>query len=60
MSNDINMSLLVMVCVMMSKFVGDLFTHSLYHSLLEIKCIPYLEPDLTVYDNHGEKYVNQE
>jgi len=57
MTNDINMSLLIMVCVMLSKFVGDLFTHSLYHSALEFKCIPYLESDLKVY-HEGKRYFS--
>lgn len=52
MTNDINMSLLVMIAVMISKFVGDLHTHSLVHSLLEFKCIPILEPELKIYHNN--------
>jgi len=59
MTNDVNMCIVIMICVAISKFVGDLFTHPLYHSMLEIKCIPFLEPDLTVYDDEGRK-VNLE
>lgn len=56
------MSLLVMVSVMLAKFVGDRFTHSLVHSLLEFKCIPILEPELKIYHNNMRysmhKYLN--
>lgn len=52
MTNDINMSLLVMVSAMLAKFVGDRFTHSLFHSLLEFKCIPILDPELKIYHNN--------
>jgi len=38
-----------MTAVMVSKWVGDFATHPLYHALLELKCIPFLEeePPLT-------------
>jgi chloride channel 7 len=32
-----------MIVVMISKAIGDYFTHPLYHSLIEFKCIPFLE-----------------
>lgn len=48
-TNDINMAMLIMIVVMVSKFVGDLFTHPFYHSLLEFKCIPYLDAELKLY-----------
>lgn len=37
--------LLIMTAVMCSKWTGDAFTHPLYHALLELKCIPFLERD---------------
>ncbi|CAL8070215.1 unnamed protein product [Orchesella dallaii] len=54
MTNDINLSVLIMLCVMLSKFSGDLMTHSLDHSMLDFKCIPYLEAELKIY-NEGTK-----
>lgn len=36
----------VMVAIMVAKRVGDVATHSLYHALLEIRCIPYLDYSL--------------
>lgn len=57
MTNDVNISLLLMLVVMLSKFSGDLFTHSLYHSMLDFKCIPYLESELKIY-NENKRYVN--
>ena len=32
-----------MTTIMFAKWVGDLFTHSIYHSILELKCIPFLD-----------------
>jgi chloride channel 7 len=49
MTNDINLSLFVMIVVMLSKFIGDMYTHSLVHSMLEFKCVPILEPELKIY-----------
>jgi hypothetical protein len=45
MTNDINLSLFVMIGVMLSKFIDDnddMHTHSLVHSMLEFKCVPIL------------------
>ena len=42
-TNDIQFLLLIMTTIMFSKWVGDLLTHSIYHSLLELKCIPFLD-----------------
>ncbi len=40
--------LLIMTAVMCSKWAGDYLTHPLYHALLELKCIPFLEPEPVV------------
>ncbi|KAH3778781.1 H(+)/Cl(-) exchange transporter 6-like isoform X2 [Dreissena polymorpha] len=50
LTNDVQVLLPVMVSVMVSKWVGDFFTHPIYHALLENKCIPFLdaEPQVTV------------
>ncbi|CAL8095571.1 unnamed protein product [Orchesella dallaii] len=58
MTNDVNFVFLIMVCVLTSKFIGDQFTHSLYHSLIELKCMPFLEPELRIY--WEDKRVNLE
>jgi len=39
-----------MVAVMMAKWIGDYITHPLYHSLLELYCIPFLDSEPIVYD----------
>ena len=36
MTNDIQFLLPIMVTIMVSKWVGDLLTHSFYHALLEV------------------------
>ncbi len=48
MTNDIQFLLLIMAAVMCSKWSGDLLTHPLYHALLELKCIPFLEQEPVV------------
>ncbi|KAI7836469.1 hypothetical protein COHA_009686 [Chlorella ohadii] len=45
MSNDVRILLPVMVAIMIAKFVADAATHSLYHGLLEVKCVPFLPKD---------------
>ncbi len=51
--------LLIMTAVMCSKWAGDLFTHPLYHAMLELKCIPFLEAEpLVVGKNNAGKKVN--
>ena len=39
-SNDIHMLIMIMVAIMVSKWVADKATHSMYHALIELKCIP--------------------
>eukprot|EP01013_Petalomonas_cantuscygni_P022853 TRINITY_DN44175_c0_g1_i1.p1 TRINITY_DN44175_c0_g1~~TRINITY_DN44175_c0_g1_i1.p1 ORF type:complete len:447 (-),score=39.70 TRINITY_DN44175_c0_g1_i1:12-1352(-) len=38
----------VMAAVMTAKAVADLCTHPLYHALLEVKCVPFLDVDSVV------------
>ncbi|KAL4429222.1 hypothetical protein ABPG77_010201, partial [Micractinium sp. CCAP 211/92] len=45
MSNDVRILLPAMVAIMLAKFVADAATHSLYHGLLEVKCVPFLPKD---------------
>ncbi|ESN98455.1 hypothetical protein HELRODRAFT_134312, partial [Helobdella robusta] len=48
LTNDVQFLLPIMSSIMVSKWVGDLFTHPYYLSLLEHKCIPYLHADPVV------------
>ncbi|KAL5258782.1 hypothetical protein ACHWQZ_G009291 [Mnemiopsis leidyi] len=51
MTNDIQFLLPIMVTIMVSKWVGDLLTHSFYHALLEVKCIPFLDSEPFITHN---------
>lgn len=42
LTNDVQVLLPVMVSVMVAKWVGDFFTHPIFHAQLELKCIPFL------------------
>lgn len=57
-TNDVQFLLPIMVAIMTAKWVGDLFTHPLYHALLEVKCIPFLDSEPVIM--HGKKNVNLE
>lgn len=37
-----------MLAIMVAKWVADFATHSLYHATLEIKCVPFLDANLSV------------
>ncbi|XP_074645246.1 chloride channel protein D-like isoform X2 [Tubulanus polymorphus] len=52
-TNDIQFLLLIMVAIMFAKWVGDFVTHPLYHALLEMKCIPFLDAEPVIV--HDEK-----
>ena len=53
LTNDVQVLLPVMASVLISKWVGDFFTHPVYHALLELKCIPFLDPEPRVtIDKH--------
>lgn len=58
LTNDVQTLLPVMVSVMVSKWVGDFFTHPVYHALLELKCIPFLDPEPRV--TVDERQINLE
>ncbi|XP_064641031.1 chloride channel protein C-like isoform X2 [Lineus longissimus] len=53
-TNDIQFLLLIMVAIMVSKWVGDFFTHPLYHALLELKCIPFLDEEPVVIHDKNQ------
>ncbi|XP_056377862.1 chloride channel protein C-like isoform X2 [Hyla sarda] len=57
-TNDVQSILLIMVAVLVGKTVGDFFNHSLFSSLLHLKCIPHLVAEPCVV--HGKKKVNLE
>eukprot|EP00667_Euglena_gracilis_P002124 EG_transcript_2122 len=42
MTNDLPHLLPIMCSVMVAKAVADYFVHPLYHALLQVKCIPFL------------------
>ena len=59
-SNDINMLLPMMVAVLVAKWIADYTTHSLYHALLELKCMPFLDdqiPSKTDLNRHSVQKV---
>ena len=49
-----------MTAVLFAKWSGDFLTHPLYHALLEVKCIPFLEPEPVVALGDGAVRVNLE
>lgn len=44
-SNDVRMVLPLLVAIIMAKWIADAVSHSLYHSILEVKCVPILHSD---------------
>lgn len=50
MSNDVRILLPAMVAIMLAKWVADVGCHSIYHGLLEVKCVPFLpkEPNTDI------------
>ena len=44
-TNDTGFLLLIIVAILFSRWTGDFFIGSIYHSLIEAKCIPYLDPE---------------
>jgi H+/Cl- antiporter ClcA len=50
MSNDVRILLPAMVAIMLAKWVADAASHSLYHGLLEVKCVPFLPKELPIAD----------
>merc|ERR1712070_1160616 len=43
LSNDVHFVLPMMIAVMAAKRIADSITHGLYHSIMEVKCIPFLD-----------------
>lgn len=58
-TNDIQFLLPIMVAVMVAKWVGDFVTHPLYHALLELKCIPFLDSEPVIV-HEGKDIINLE
>jgi len=49
----------IMLGVMSAKWVADSITHSLYHAIIEQKCLPFLNPEITLHgvsDGELEKH----
>jgi len=42
-SNDVHSVLPMMIAVMTAKRIADTYTHGLYHAILELKCVPFLD-----------------
>ena len=42
-SNDVHSVLPMMLAVMTAKRIADSYTHGLYHAILEMKCVPFLD-----------------
>lgn len=42
----------IMLSVMVAKWIADAITHSLYHAIIEAKCLPFLSPEVSL---HGAK-----
>jgi len=54
-TNDVEFLLPVIACLILARAVGDCLTHSFYHCLIEIKCIPFIgNEDLIVYDDNEQ------
>jgi len=53
-TNDIQFLLLIIVAILFAKWTGDLLTHSIYHSLLEFKCIPFLDAEPVLIKENGK------
>eukprot|EP00998_Keelungia_sp_KM082_P001739 NODE_1208_length_1425_cov_65.866718_g1197_i0.p1 GENE.NODE_1208_length_1425_cov_65.866718_g1197_i0~~NODE_1208_length_1425_cov_65.866718_g1197_i0.p1 ORF type:complete len:434 (+),score=90.76 NODE_1208_length_1425_cov_65.866718_g1197_i0:61-1362(+) len=47
-SNALEHILVIMFAILVAKWVADTCTHSLYHALLEVKCVPFLDYDSVV------------
>eukprot|EP00106_Octopus_bimaculoides_P010912 XP_014778354.1 PREDICTED: chloride channel protein D-like isoform X1 [Octopus bimaculoides] len=49
-TNDVQFIIPIMLSILIAKWIGDYFTHPIYHATLELKCIPFLraEPHLVI------------
>ena len=52
-TNDIAFLMPVMVAIMVAKWIGDLLTPPLYHAIIALKCLPFLEDEPEVHDEEG-------
>jgi H+/Cl- antiporter ClcA len=48
-TNDLTHLPWIMLAVVVAKSIGDRYCHSLYHALLEVKCVPFLEVQTNVH-----------
>jgi len=53
-TNDIQFLLLIIVTILFAKWTGDFFTHPLYHSFLEFRCIPFLDAEPVLIRENGK------
>ena len=51
-TNDVQFLLPIMSTIMVAKWVGDFVTHPLYHALLELKCIPFLDAEPVIVNSN--------
>ena len=49
-TQEVRLLLPIMVAIMVSKWVADYSTHSLYHAQIEAKCIPFLDFNVHVHN----------
>eukprot|EP00759_Apiculatamorpha_spiralis_P033544 PhF_6_TR34932/c0_g1_i2/m.50630/K05016/CLCN7; chloride channel 7 len=49
LSSDLHQIIFIACAIVIAKSVADRFTHSLYHGLLEVKCVPFLDFDAQVH-----------
>lgn len=48
-----------MVTIMCAKWIADAATHSLYHSLIELKCMPFLNDTIPSHENMERFLVSE-
>jgi chloride channel 7 len=48
-TNDLSHISCLMVGIIIAKTIADKFCHSLYHAMLEVKCVPFLEVQTQVH-----------
>ena len=57
LTNDLTFVLPIMVSIISARWVASMFTHALYHQLIEYKCIPFLDWELVVHDAKHKRHV---
>ena len=58
LTNDLTFVLPTMVSILSARWVASMFTHALYHQLIEYKCIPFLDWELIARDAKHKQYVS--